>query len=155
ITVLPALLAISRPPPEQEPVGYQFLAPADRFLSNHRYAIVSITLLVALAGTPLLRYLRFDFNPLNLRSSKVESLATPPYLMKDPSTRTSAVDVLAPSLAAVPPLAERLRQLPEVTLVTSLLSLVPENQDEKLAMITPLAASLGPLLDPALQSPPI
>ena len=41
ITVLPALLTLLRPPPEQEAVGYQFLAPVDRFMANHRYAIVA------------------------------------------------------------------------------------------------------------------
>lgn len=154
ITVLPALLAVLRPPPEQEPVGYKFLAPVDRFLNNHRYAIVSLTLLVALGGTPLLRDLHFDFNPLNLRSSKVESVATLLDLMKDPTIGVNSIDVLAPSLADAPPLIARLRQLPEVARVTSLESLIPSDQDEKLAIIAPLASSLGPLLDPSREKEP-
>ena len=154
ITILPALLTLMRPPPEQEAVGYQFLAPVDRFMANHRYAIVAGTLLVALAGTPLLRHLHFDFNPLNLRSSKVESVATILDLMKDPNTDTNTIDVLAPSLAQVPPLMARLQDLPEVARVTSLESLVPKDQDEKLAIIAPLAASLVPLLDPAREKEP-
>ena len=154
ITVLPALLTLLRPPPEQEPVGYLFLAPADRFMAKHRYAIVIGTLLVALAGTPLLRHLRFDFNPLNLRSPKVESVATLLDLMKDPNTDTNTIDVLAPSLAEAPPLMARLQQLPEVARVTSLDSFIPEDQDEKLAIIAPLAKSLTPLLDPAREKEP-
>jgi uncharacterized protein len=154
ITILPALLALLRPPPEQEPVGYRFLAPADRFITKHRYAIVTGTLLVALAGTPLLRHLHFDFNPLNLRSSKVESVATLLDLMKDPNTGTNTIDVLAPSLADAPLLMTRLQQLPEVARVTSLLSLIPEDQDEKLGIIAPLAKSLTPLLDPVREKEP-
>ncbi len=154
ITILPALLTLLRPPPEQEPVGYQFLAPADRFIAKHRYAIVIGTLLVAFAGTPLLRHLYFDFNPLNLRSSKVESVATVLDLMKDPNTGTNTIDVLAPSLADAPPLMARLQQLPEVARVTSLLSFIPEDQEEKLAIIAPLAKSLTPLLDPAREKEP-
>jgi hopanoid biosynthesis associated RND transporter like protein HpnN len=154
ITVLPALLTLLRPPPEQEPVGYQFLAPADRFVTNHRYAIVIGTFVVALAGTPSLRHLHFDFNPLNLRSSKVESVATLLDLMKDPNTGTNTIDVLAPSLAEVPPLMARLQQLPEAARVTSIESLIPEDQDEKLVIIAPLAASLGPLLDPGREKEP-
>ena len=154
ITILPALLTLLRPPPEQEPVGYQFLAPADRFMAKHRYAIVIGTLLVAFAGTPLLRHLHFDFNPLNLRSPKVESVATLLDLMKDPNTDTNTIDVLAPSLAEAPPLIARLQQLPEVARVTSLLSFIPEDQDEKLAIIAPLAKSLTPLLDPAREKEP-
>ncbi len=154
ITVLPALLSILRPPPEQEPVGYLFLAPADRFMTKHRYAVVTMTLLVALAGTPLLRHLHFDFNPLNLRSSKVESVATLLDLMKDPDTDTNTIDVLAPSLADAPPLIARLQRLPEVARVTSLDSFIPQDQDEKLAIIAPLAKSLAPLLDPAREKEP-
>src|SRR3977135_2053475 len=112
-TVLPALLTLFRPPPEQEPVGYQFLAPIDRFMAHHRYAIVAGTLLVALAGTPLLRHLHFDFNPLHLRSPKVESVATLMDLMKDPNTDTNTIDGLAPSLAVTPPPLARGRQGPE------------------------------------------
>jgi len=148
ITVLPALLAVLRPPAEEEPIGYQFLAPADRFMAKHRYAIVIGTLLVALAGTPLLLHLHFDFNPLNLRSSKVESVATLLDLMKDPSTDTSTIDVLAPSLQAADPLAMRLRQLPEVAQVTTLQSLVPENQDAKLPIIQRAATALKYIFDP-------
>jgi hopanoid biosynthesis associated RND transporter like protein HpnN len=154
ITILPALLTLLRPPPEQEPVGYRFLAPADRFMANHRYAIVACTLLVALAGTPLLRHLHFDFNPLNLRSSKVESVATLLDLMKDPNTDTNTIDVLAPSLAEAPPIMARLQQLPEAARVTSLESLIPRDQDEKLAIIAPVATSLAPLLDPAREKEP-
>ncbi|MCI0598414.1 MAG: MMPL family transporter [Beijerinckiaceae bacterium] len=154
ITVLPALLSLLRPPPEQEPVGYQFLAPVDRFLNNRRYAIVGGTLAVALAGTPLLTHLRFDFNPLNLRSSKVESVATLLDLMNDTTTDTNTIDVLAPSVADVPPTVARLQKLPEVARVTSLDSFVPEDQDEKLAIIAPLARSLLPLLDPSREREP-
>jgi len=154
ITILPALLTLLRPPPEEEPVGYRFLAPVDRFMANHRYAIVSGTLLVALGGTPLLRHVTFDFNPLNLRSSKVESVSTLLDLMKDPDTDTNTVNILAPSLNQADPIVARLRQLPEVARVTTLETFLPEDQDRKLAIIAPVAASLLPLLDPAREKEP-
>ena len=72
ITVLPALLKLLNPPGEKEPVGYAFLAPVDHFLEKHRVVIIVGTLLVAVAGLPLLYFLRFDFNPINLRNPKVE-----------------------------------------------------------------------------------
>jgi hypothetical protein len=153
ITVLPALLAVLRPPAEQEPVGYHFLAPADRFMANHRYAIVIGTLAIALAGTPLLRDLHFDFNPLNLRSSKVESVSTLLDLMKDPTTSTNTIDVLAPSLEAAGPLAERLRRLPEVASVTTLQTLTPDDQQAKLAIIQKTAKALAYIFDPRRARP--
>ncbi len=149
ITVLPALLAIFRPPAEAEPVGYQFLAPVDEFMARHRYAIIIGTLGVALAGTPLLAHLRFDFNPIDLRSPKVESVATLLDLMKDPATDTNTVDVLAPSIEASRPLAAKLAALPEVAQVVTIESFVPADQDQKLPIIQRAAAALGPILDPS------
>ena len=63
ITVLPALLKLLNPPGESEPVGYAFLAPVDHFLEKHRVIIIAGTLLVALAGLPLLYFLQLRFQP--------------------------------------------------------------------------------------------
>jgi hopanoid biosynthesis associated RND transporter like protein HpnN len=147
ITVLPALLAVMRPPAEEEPVGYKFLAPVDDFMARHRYAIVISTLAVALAGTPLLRHLHFDFNPLNLRSDKVESVSTLLDLMKDPSTDTSTIEVLAPSAADVAALSAKLQKLPEVARLTSIETFIPGDEDAKLAIIRHAASVLAPVFD--------
>src|SRR6185312_16214164 len=76
ITVLPALLRLLNPPGEKEAVGYAFLAPLDHFLEKHRVAIIVCTLAVVILGSPALYFLQFDFNPMHLRSAKVESIAT-------------------------------------------------------------------------------
>src|SRR4029077_12040085 len=76
VTLLPALLYLFKPPGEPEALGYPALAPVDNFLARHRVAILTIVLLAVFAASPLLYWVRFDFNPLNLRSSKVESVAT-------------------------------------------------------------------------------
>jgi len=149
ITVLPAMLSLIQPPAEREPVGYKFLAPADNFIEKHRYVIVIGTLAIALAGTPLLRDLRFDFNPLNLDDQKSEAISTLLNLMKDPETDTQTISVLEPTLAAADATADRLRALPDVARVTTLSSLVPTEQDEKLAVIGQGAKAIGPVLNPA------
>ena len=94
ITVLPALLKLLNPPGENEPVGYAFLAPVDHFLENHRVSIIVGTLLVAIAGLPLLYFMKFDFNPINLRNPQAESIATFLDLRKDPNTGANAINVL-------------------------------------------------------------
>ena len=71
ITTLPALLDLLNPPGEGEPVGYAWLAPVDHFLEKHRVPIIVGTLLIVVAGLPLLYFLKFDFNPINLRNPKV------------------------------------------------------------------------------------
>ena len=148
ITILPALLSLIRPPAEREPVGYKFLAPVDDFIERHRYVIVIGTLAVAIAGTPLLRDLRFDFNPLNLDNQNSEAISTLLSLMKDPDTDTQTINVLEPNLTSADFVAGKLRDLPDVARVTTLTSLVPTDQDEKLQIIGQAAKGIGPVLNP-------
>jgi len=155
ITVLPALLSLLNPPGEKEPVGYAFLAPVDHFLERHRVIIIVGTLVVAVAGLPLLYFLRFDFNPINLRSPKVESIATFLDLRKDPNTGANAINVLTNSEADAKKIEARLSQLPEVLRVISLDSFVPEDQPEKLKLIAQGAKVLNPALNPeSVDAPP-
>ncbi|HTC97232.1 MAG TPA: MMPL family transporter [Bradyrhizobium sp.] len=148
ITVLPAILRLINPPGELEPVGYAFLAPVDRFLENHRVAIVTCTLAIAIAGLPLLYFMRFDFNPMNLRNPKAESIATFLDLRKDPNTGANAVDVMTNSDADARRIADKLEKLPEVLRVQWLESFVPDDQPAKLKLIAQGAKVLGPALNP-------
>ncbi len=148
ITVLPAMLRLLNPPGEKEPVGYAFLAPVDHFLEKHRVVIIVGTLLVAIAGLPLLYFLRFDFNPINLRSPKVESIATFLDLRKDPNTGANAINVMTNSEADAEKIEARLAKVPEVLRVMSLNSFVPEDQPAKLKLIAQGAKILNPVLNP-------
>jgi hypothetical protein len=148
VTVLPALLKLLNPPGEAEPLGFKFLAPVDDFLDRHRVAVVACTLGVAVLGLPLLYFLHFDFNPINLRNPKVESIATYLDLRRDPNTGTNAVEVLAPSATAAKEIESRLVKLPEVSRTLSLDSFIPEDQPAKLAIIRKAAASLDSILKP-------
>ena len=94
LTILPALLQVVRPPPEPRPLGYAALAPVDRFLQRHRYAVVAATAIVSIAGLPLLLHLQFDFDPLHLRNPNEEAIATYRELSKDPLVGRSAAEVL-------------------------------------------------------------
>ncbi|GEC55169.1 MULTISPECIES: MMPL family transporter [Bradyrhizobium] len=148
ITVLPALLDLLNPPGEKEPVGYAFLAPLDLFLEKHRVPIIVGTLLVTVAGLPLLHYMKFDFNPINLRNSKVESIATFLDLRKDPNTGANAINVMTRSEADAKKIEAKLEKLPEVSRVMSLDSFVPDDQPAKLKLIGQAARTLGPALNP-------
>ena len=155
ITVLPALLRLLNPPGEKEPVGYAFLAPVDHFLEKHRVIIVVGTLLIAVAGLPLLYFMKFDFNPMNLRNPKAESIATFLDLRKDPNTGANAIDVLTHSEADAKKIEARLEKLPEVLRVQSLDSFVPEDQPAKLKLIAQGAKVLNPALNPdSIDAPP-
>jgi hopanoid biosynthesis associated RND transporter like protein HpnN len=148
ITVLPALLRLLNPPAEAHPLGYSFLAPVDRFLERHRMGVLVGTLCVVMAGLPLLHWLRFDFNPMNLRNPNVESVATYLDLKKDPETAGRTIEVLTPSVADADALATKLGALPEVARAMTLGSFVPEGQDKKIVLISQAAADLNETLNP-------
>lgn len=155
ITVLPAMLKLLNPPGESEPVGYAFLAPVDYFLEKHRVIIIVGTLLIAVAGLPLLYFLRFDFNPINLRSPKVESIATFLDLRKDPNTGANAINVMTNSEDDAKKIEARLEKVPEVLRVMSLDSFVPQDQPAKLKLIAQGARVLNPALNPdSVDDPP-
>jgi hopanoid biosynthesis associated RND transporter like protein HpnN len=155
ITVLPAMLSLLNPPGEKEPVGYAFLAPIDHFLEKYRIAIIVGTLATVIAGLPLLHFMKFDFNPMNLRNPKAESIATFLDLRKDPNTGANAIDVMTNSEADAKKIEEKLTKLPEVLRVMSLDSFVPEDQAPKLKLIEKAAKVLGPALSPdSIDAPP-
>ncbi|HMM88206.1 MMPL family transporter [Bradyrhizobium sp.] len=148
ITVLPAMLKLLHPPGESEPVGYAFLAPVDEFLERHRVIIVGGTLALVIAGLPLLYFMKFDFNPINLRNPHAESIATFLDLRKDPNTGANAINVLTNSEAEARKIEERLSKVPEVLRVMSIDSFVPEDQPAKLQLIAKAAKVVGPALNP-------
>ena len=142
ITVLPALLTILHPPGEAEQIGYRLLAPVDRFLERRRIPVIGGTILVAVAGLPLLYFLTFDFNPINLRSPAVESVATFLDLRTDPNIGANAINVVLPNSDNVGKVADQLRKIPEVDHVSTLQDFVPEGQERKLTLIRGLARQL-------------
>jgi uncharacterized protein len=148
ITLIPALLTVMRPPGEPEEMGFKSLAPVDRFMERHRIPVIVGTGLVVAAGLPLLYWLQFDFNPLNLRSAKVESVATFLELRSDPNIGASSIYVLAPNQETVNTAVEKLSKLPEVARVKTINSFIPDDQQPKLAAIRQLARVLDPVLRP-------
>ncbi|HXW48379.1 MAG TPA: MMPL family transporter [Xanthobacteraceae bacterium] len=154
ITLLPALLSVLKPPSEPHPLGYAKLAPVDRFLARHRMPILIVTAAVVVAGLPLLYWLRFDFNPINLRSPTTEAVATYLALKNDPDSGANDIQILEPSLAEADRVAAKLRELPEVARALTLSTFVPEDQDKKLPLIANAAKVLLPSLNPAAPSPP-
>jgi hypothetical protein len=154
VTVLPALLKLVNPPGERAELGYSVLAPVNSYMQRHRILIVVVTLSIALLGSPLLYFVQFDFNPINLRNPNSESIATYLDLRRDPNADTNTADVVAPSHEAAQQIAERLARVPEVARVRTVDSFVPEDQDVKLAAIHAAADKLEPTLAEAKIDPP-
>ncbi len=155
VTLLPALLMLLRPSGESQEVGFSFLAPADNFLVSHRKQILIIAAVLAAISAATVPFIRFDSDPLDLRSRSVESVSTLYDLMKVPETSPNVVDVLTPSLADANRLAARLSGLEEVGQALTLSSYVPADQNAKLAIISDAAMLLDTTLYPfSLRTPP-
>jgi hopanoid biosynthesis associated RND transporter like protein HpnN len=155
IVLLPALLMVLRPSGKgMTEVGFTMLAPVDAFINRRRRAVLAVAFAATLASCALLPQLRFEVNPLSLKSRTVESMTTLEALASDPDWTPYAINVLAPSLDAAQRLAPRLAALPEVSRTVTLATFIPIQQPEKLALISEAAQRLGPILATPARAPP-
>ena len=153
ITLLPALLAVLRPPGEKRSMGFAALAPVDRFIARYRVPVVAVTLGLVLLASPLLLYLPFDFDPIHMSNPRSEAVATFLDLRRDPRTGANAIELVAPDLRSADATARRLAALPQVSRATTVDNLIPADQEKKLGLIKKMAAALGPELNPAMPKP--
>jgi uncharacterized protein len=154
LTLLPALIALTRPRGEPRAVGFAWAAAANRVLIRSRKPVIVFMIAIVVGSAFVLPRLRFDFNPLNLQNPHSESVATLRELMADPQTTPYTIEVLAPSPAAAAVISDKLAKLPEVAQVVNINSFVPEDQDQKLAILADAKALLGPTLSPPVVKPP-
>ncbi len=147
VTVLPALIFLSKAPGEPEPLGYRFLAPVDEYLARHRIPIIVGTALVVACALPSLFWLKFDSNPIDLQNPKSEAIATYRALERDPSIGVDAAEALAPSLEQADAVAGRLKKLPQVLSVRTLSSFIPGDQEQKIPLIRTAATKLADAFD--------
>jgi hopanoid biosynthesis associated RND transporter like protein HpnN len=143
LTLLPALIAVMPPPPEPKTIEMPGLAQIDHWILAHRKLVVLGSTAIVLLGLPFLLKLEFDANPMHLRSEKTEAVSTFLDLSRTPGMTPNTISVLAPSLETARPLAAKLASVPEVARVATVLTFVPEGQDEKLALIRATAEELS------------
>jgi uncharacterized protein len=140
-TVLPAMLILlerfrktsaqTTPPLEGEVrrLGVLFTRPR---------TVIGLTLLLTLACIyPTLRT-RFDYNLMNLQARGLQSVEYAYKLMRSKENSGYFAVVTARDRADARQLSERLEKLPAVDHVVSLLALVPEQQEAKLAELAAL-----------------
>ena len=151
LTLLPTLIFVFNPPPEPKPLTLPALAPADAFLKRHRIWVISITVLIVLAGLPALTRLQFNFNPLALENQSSPALRSLFRLSKDLPLKTAKVLVAPEQMAAI---VDKLRALPEVAAIWTIDSFVPVDQEKKLESIGNAKKSLGPALHTTPRAPP-
>ncbi|MFN8544710.1 MAG: MMPL family transporter [Candidatus Binatia bacterium] len=149
-TVIPAVLALGRPPLPVTP------RPPSRFATwcEHlplRYAALVrvVAVAVTIGAAVLLPRVRFDYNLLDLRDPATESVDTFNDLLARSGTTPWTVDVIAPDLPAARALATRLAALPTVARTRTLDDWVPAAQDEKLEILETAAWFVPPAITAA------
>lgn len=143
LTLLPALLAIGA---RQVPPPASGRDPGNLWFAHNARTIVVGGVALGIAGLVLTPHVRFDFNPLNLKDARTESVATFLDLASGPDAGAYSMDALAADGVAATGLALALRELPEVGRVVHLGSFVPAEQEEKLAAIQAATLFLFPVL---------
>lgn len=154
LTLLPALLKLM-------PVDMESKLPKSSMLirlrfpvRRHRKGILLAAMLAAVVSLALLSQVRFDFNPLNMKDPNTESVATFLDMLNDPNTTPYTIDVLTTNLNEAKEVAAKLEKLAVVDKAVTLASFVPDDQDEKLAVIADMALVLQPLVTPARVAAP-
>jgi len=145
-TVLPALLTLAPLRPRPGKVRTKGRPRLQPFIERHARAIVWGALALGLASLAVVPEVRFDFDPMNLRNPKTESVSTLFDLMKSGHNNPYSITVLAPNLDQAKKLAAKLRDLKEVDSAVTLADYVPDNQEEKLDIIGSMALYLAPAL---------
>jgi len=153
ITLLPALLMIVKPSGEAEGIGFAFFETVDRIMVSHRRQVIAVAALAAVVALILVTFVKFDFNPLDLRSARTESVSTILDLMKDPQTSPNTIDVLAPNLDAAKTLSQKLSDIPSVGQAITLADFVPTDQTRKLALISDANMLLDATINPFTTKP--
>jgi uncharacterized protein len=148
ITMLPALLVLLNPRGEDEDVGFRSLAPVDDFMTRNRRNVIRVAAFAGIVSLGLMAFVKFDSNPFDLRSPRVESVSTLLDLMKNPITSPNTIDVPALSLTDADSITQRIRQEPLVAQTLTLSSFVPDQQKEKLALIADANNLLDATLNP-------
>ena len=148
LTLLPALLALcpSRSEVQVAPVSHGVIWDLRR-IAKPGATIVSALTLACLFVFP---QLRFDFDPMNLRNPKSESVKTVQDMMDAGRSGIYSIDILAPDLRSAEALAGRLEALSSVEHAETLADYLPKNQQEKMVLIESAAFTLLP----SLSTPP-
>lgn len=158
LTVVPALLTLwplRLKPQSAGGSGQKLTRLLFQLSPRRRHLTRALTLVAGVASLLALPWVRFDYNPFNLRDPASESIATLNDLIAARTITPWTVTVLAPNGKTAEETAARIRKLPSVDKAVTVYDFVPPEQDKKLAMIDDLRLVLGPeALDPPKAPPP-
>jgi uncharacterized protein len=114
-----------------------------RFLFGHPKAVIAGTVLCCAAAMYPASRIEFDYNLMNLQAKGLESVSYAYKLMRSKENAGYFAAVMAKDAAEAERKSRALEALPTVDHVVSLHSMVPEQQEEKLAELAAMREELG------------
>jgi NAD(P)-dependent dehydrogenase (short-subunit alcohol dehydrogenase family) len=93
LTLLPVLIRVFGAPPEPKPLILPALASADAFLKRHRIWVVSITVLIVLAGLAIARIV--STVPMGRMAEPEEIAEVALFLGSDDSSFVTGIELFA------------------------------------------------------------
>lgn len=149
LSVLPVLLKILPAPPIHHlqrgelPGASKLSQLLATFTLHYAKQITLVTVLATIASIFFVTQVKTDFNPLNLRDPKTESVIAFKELMKTRETSPMTLTVLAKSGEETKAMQKKLEALNTVDSTVSLFDFVPDDQETKLAIIDEMMLTLG------------
>lgn len=155
VTFLPAAITLFRPRGEREEVGFAWAGRCDPIVVRWRWPILGASGAIVALGLALIPSLHFDADPLRTKDQNTEAVRTLRELIERPLTNPYTAEILLPDEAALARVSEVLRRSELVSGTRGLLTFMPADQDEKLALIGDAFAILAPTLGEREAPPPI
>ncbi len=137
-TLLPALLNLLRHhihDTSDVTLTAPFSETLSGILNRRKNAIRSIGIIAAVASLVFIHAIEFDYDPMNLRDQKSESVSTLIDLIREERLSPWNVEILEEDRSEVKENVEALKTIESSGQVLSVFSFVPENQDEKREII--------------------
>ena len=154
LSIVPAYISL-RPPRKSDARQQRAIGTGlERVLNRRARSILWGALALGILGAATLPFARFNDSPLDLRDPETEGVSTLFDVLRDARFDPFRAAVLARNATEAEEIAAKLRALPEVRRVETAGDLVPDRQDDKLAMLGDLALMLTPVLSPGEQRPP-
>ena len=154
ITLVPAILSVLAGSEVKITRAYSKLTPQhEGWLQAHRSTIrkgaTLVLIFVGIASVWLIPQVRFDGDPINLKNPAAPSMKAFNDLVNHQPARTFAVQVLTEPGESLHQMVQELKVLPQVLDVETLDSMLPSDQESKLAHLNVLADLLPAQIEPA------
>ncbi len=147
-TVLPAVLALTKPKASRLEHGSGVFHELSGFIERRSGLIVGVTAVLAVAAIGLSTRSAFDFSTLSLKDPDSESMLALADLEAEQIVTDYSVTAIAENAEAAEVLADELLALDVVASVQPPSEHVPDDQDDKLAVLEETSFFLEPVLYP-------